>query len=124
MARLGRANVTVTNMIGLVLADDHWVFAEGLGVMLDAQDDLAVLGVAHDAHQAVELAATNEPMILLLDAHMPGADLAWTLRAVKTASPANKVLILSADTRKETITEALRTGANGFLAKKTSSRQV
>ena len=78
--------MTVTNMIGLVLADDHRVFAEGLGVMLDAQDDLAVLGVAHDAHQAVELAATHEPMVLLLDAHMPGSDLASTLRAVRTTA--------------------------------------
>jgi NarL family two-component system response regulator LiaR len=116
--------VTVTNMIGLVLADDHRVFAEGLGVMLDAQDDLAVLGVAHDAHQAVELAATHEPMVLLLDAHMSGSDLASTLRAVKAASPSSKVLMLSADTRKETIAEALRAGADGFLAKDASSRQV
>ena len=116
--------MTVTNMIGLVLADDHRVFAEGLGVMLDAQDDLAVLGVAHDAHQAVELAATHEPMVLLLDAHMPGSDLASTLRAVKAASPSSKVLMLSADTRKETIAEALRAGADGFLAKDASSRQV
>jgi two-component system, NarL family, response regulator LiaR len=101
--------VTVTNMIGLVLADDHRVFAEGLGVMLDAQDDLAVLGVAHDAHQAVELAAKHEPMVL---------------RAVKAASPGSRVLMLSADTRKETIAEALRAGADGFLAKDASSRQV
>jgi NarL family two-component system response regulator LiaR len=124
MALLGGRRVTVTNMIGLVLADDHRVFAEGLGVMLDAQDDLAVLGVAHDAHQAVELAAKHEPMVLLLDAHMPGSDLASTLRAVKAASPDTRVLMLSADTRKETIAEALRAGADGFLAKDASSCQV
>ena len=93
----------MTNMIGLVLADDHRVFAEGLGVMLDAQDDLAVLGVAHDSHQAIELAARHEPTVLLLDAHMPGPDLATTLRAVRAASPGTKVLMLSADTRRETI---------------------
>jgi len=114
----------VTNMIGLVLADDHRVFAEGLGVMLDAEDDLAVLGVAHDSHQAIELAATHEPTLLLLDAHMPGPDLATTLRAVKASSPATKVLMLSADTRRETIAEALAAGADGFLAKDASSRQV
>jgi two-component system, NarL family, response regulator LiaR len=114
----------VTNMIGLVLADDHRVFAEGLGVMLDAQDDLAVLGVAHDSHQAIELAARHEPTVLLLDAHMPGPDLATTLRAVRAASPATKVLMLSADTRRETIAEALAAGADGFLAKDASSRQV
>jgi DNA-binding NarL/FixJ family response regulator len=74
----------------LVLADDHRVFAEGLGVMLDAQDDLAVLGVAHDSHQAIELAARHEPTVLLLDPHMPGPDLATTLRAVREASPATR----------------------------------
>jgi NarL family two-component system response regulator LiaR len=114
----------VTNMIGLVLADDHRVFAEGLGVMLDAQDDLAVLGVAHDGHQAVELAARHEPTVLLLDAHMPGPDLATTLSAVTAASPDTKVLMLSADTRRETIAKALEAGADGFLAKEASSRQV
>src|SRR4029450_8030339 len=114
----------VTNMIGLVLADDHRVFAEGLGVMLDAQDDLAVLGVAHDSHQAIELAARHEPTVLLLDAHMPGPDLATTLRAVRASSPGTKVLMLSADTRPETIAEALEAGADGFLAKDASSRQV
>ena len=114
----------MTNMIGLVLADDHRVFAEGLGVMLDAQDDLAVLGVAHDSHQAIELAARHEPAVLLLDAHMPGPDLATTLRAVRASSPATKVLMLSADTRRETINEALAAGADGFLAKDASGRQV
>jgi NarL family two-component system response regulator LiaR len=114
----------VTNMIGLVLADDHRVFAEGLGVMLDAQDDLAVLGVAHDSHEAIELAARHEPTVLLLDAHMPGPDLATTLRAVRASSPDTKALMLSADTRRETIAEALEAGADGFLAKDASSRQV
>ena len=114
----------MTNTIGLVLADDHRVFAEGLGVMLDAQDDLAVLGVAHDSDRAIELAARHEPTVLLLDAHMPGPDLSTTLRAVRAASPATKVLMLSADTRRETISEALEAGADGFLAKDASSRQV
>src|SRR5215216_540237 len=114
----------VTNMIGLVLADDHRVFAEGLGVMLDAQDDLAVLGVAHDSHQAIELAARYEPTVLLLDSHMPGPDLATTLRAIRASSPDTKVLMLSADTRRETIASALEAGVDGFLAKDASSRQI
>jgi DNA-binding NarL/FixJ family response regulator len=109
---------------GVLIADQNRTFAEGLGVMLDAQDDLTVLGVAHDSHHAVELAATHEPIVLLLDAHMSGSGLASTLRAVKAASPATRVLIVSADTRKETIAAALESGADGFLAKDASSRQV
>jgi DNA-binding NarL/FixJ family response regulator len=111
-------------MIGLVLADDHRVFAEGLGVMLDAQDDLKVLAVAHDGAQAVAEATRHQPAVLLLDAHMPGDNLASTLRAVKAASPATRVLLLSADTRRETIAAAIKAGADGFLAKKGTSRQV
>jgi DNA-binding NarL/FixJ family response regulator len=111
-------------MIGLVLADDHRVFAEGLGVMLDAEDDLKVLAVAHDGAQAVQEAAKHQPEVLLLDAHMPGYDLAGTLRAVKAASPATKVLMLSADTRRETIAAAIAAGADGFLAKDGTGRQV
>ena len=107
-------------MIGLVLADDHRVFAEGLGVMLDAQDDLAVLGVAHDSHQAIELAARHEPAVLLLDAHMPGPDLATTPFGAVQASPSTRVPMLSADTR-EVINEALAAGADGFLAKDASA---
>jgi DNA-binding NarL/FixJ family response regulator len=114
----------VTNMIELVLADDHRVFAEGLGLMLDAQDDLAVLGVAHDHDQAIGLAARHQPTVLLLDAHMPGAEMATTLRGVKAVSPDTKVLMLSADTRRETITAAIDSGADGFLAKEASSREV
>jgi DNA-binding NarL/FixJ family response regulator len=110
--------------VGVLIAHPYRVFAEGLGVMLDAQDDLAVLGVAHDGHLAVELAAKHEPTVLLLDAHMPGPDLATTLRAVKAASPNTKVLMLSADTRRETVAGALDAGADGFLAKDASSRQV
>jgi DNA-binding NarL/FixJ family response regulator len=114
----------LTEMIGLVLADDHRVFAEGLGVMLDAEDDMKVLAVAHDGGQAVEEAARHQPSVLLLDAHMPGYDLASTLRAVKAASPGTKVLMLSADTRRETIAAAIDAGADGFLAKEATSRQV
>jgi DNA-binding NarL/FixJ family response regulator len=114
----------VGEMIGLVLADDHQVFAEGLGVMLDAEDDLQVLAVAHDGAQAIQQAAAHQPEVLLLDAHMPGFDLAATLRAVKAASPATRVLILSADPRRETIAAALAGGADGFLAKDGTSRQV
>jgi DNA-binding NarL/FixJ family response regulator/anti-anti-sigma regulatory factor len=109
---------------GILIAHPYQMVAEGLGVMLDAQDDLAVLGVAHDSHQAIELAARHEPTVLLLDAHMPGPDLATTLRAVKASSPATKVLMLSADTRRATIAAALAAGADGFLAKDASSRQV
>jgi DNA-binding NarL/FixJ family response regulator len=107
-----------------VVADNQQLFAEGLAMILDAEDDFAVVGVAHDGRRAVELAADHRPAVLLLDAHLPDADLGATLTAVRVASPATKVLLLAGDARRETIAAVTACGADGLLAKDRSSRQV
>jgi DNA-binding NarL/FixJ family response regulator len=114
----------VETPITLVVADHHQLFAEGLAIILDAEDDLAVLGVAHDRQAAVALAATHRPAGLLLDAHLPGDHLGATLTTVRAASPATKVLLLADDARRETIAALTTGGADGLLAKDRSSRQV
>jgi DNA-binding NarL/FixJ family response regulator len=115
---------TMGGTITLVLADDHAVFAEGLGMVLDAEEDLQVLGVAADGAQALELFGQDPPAVLLLDAHMPRTDVAAVLREVKQRAPGTKVLVLSADTRSETVNTVIEAGADGFLAKDVSSPQV
>jgi NarL family two-component system response regulator LiaR len=111
-------------VVTLVVADHQQLFAEGLAMILDAEDDFAVVGVAHDGRRAVELAANHRPAVLLLDAHLPDADLGATLTAVRVASPATKVLLLAGDARRETIAAVTACGADGLLAKDRSSRQV
>jgi DNA-binding NarL/FixJ family response regulator len=112
------------NRITLVLADDHEVFAEGLSVVLDAEEDLQVLGLASDGAEALELLDGDPPAVLLLDAHMPRTDVTAVLREAKRRAPGTKVLVLSADTRSETVNTAIEAGADGFLAKDVSSPQV
>jgi two-component system NarL family response regulator len=112
------------NRITLVLADDHEVFAEGLSMVLDAEEDLQVLGLASDGAEALELLDGDPPAVLLLDAHMPRTDVAAVLREVKRRAPGTKVLVLSADTRSETVNTVIEAGADGFLAKDVSSPQV
>jgi len=112
------------NRITLVLADDHEVFAEGLSMVLDAEEDLQVLGLASDGAEALELVDGDPPAVLLLDAYMPRTDVTAVLREVKQRAPGTKVLVLSADTRRETVNTALAAGADGFLAKDVSSPQV
>jgi DNA-binding NarL/FixJ family response regulator len=115
---------TMAGTITLVLADDHEVFAEGLGMVLDAEEDLQVLGVAADGARALELFAEDPPAVLLLDAHMPSTDVTEVLRAVKQRAPGTKVLVLSADTRSETVNTVIEAGADGFLAKDVTSPEV
>jgi two-component system nitrate/nitrite response regulator NarL len=114
----------VANTVTLVLADYHVVFAEGLRVILDAEDDLAVLDVAHDDCQAVTLAAEHRPAVLVLDAYLPVGSLDQTLAAVKAASPTTKLLVLLGAAHPETTAAVLSSGADGYLAKTQSSRQV
>jgi DNA-binding NarL/FixJ family response regulator len=111
-------------MITLLLADDHQVFAEGLGMVLDAEDDVEVLGVARDGEEALRLLDRHLPDVLLLDAHMPRTDLCAVLRAAKAKAPGTKVVVLSADTRPETVDLAIQAGADGFLAKDLAGWQL
>jgi two-component system nitrate/nitrite response regulator NarL len=110
-------------VIGLVLADQNAIFAEGLGIILDAEVDLAVLGLAHTTCRAIELVAAHRPTVLLLEAQLAVANPAQAVTAVKAASP-TKVLIVSPDAHQQTIRLAMAAGADGVLAKHESSQRL
>jgi DNA-binding NarL/FixJ family response regulator len=114
----------VTNVVDLVLAEHHVLVAEGLGMLLAAEDDLDVVGLAHHSGQAIELAATHQPMVLVVDAELPVGDLAETLAAARAAAPATTLLVLAGDAHPDTTAAVLAAGADGCLAKDQSSRQV
>jgi len=111
-------------VVGLVVADHQQAFAEGLGIILDGHDDLAVLGVAHDSRQAIQLATDHRPAVLLLDANLPGGGPVKTPAAVRAASPATRVLLLAAQARHSVAAAAIAAGADGLVTKDMSSQQV
>jgi DNA-binding NarL/FixJ family response regulator len=114
----------VTNVVSLVLADRHVLVAEGLGVLLDAEDDLIVLDLTDHSGQAIQLAAEHQPAVLVLDADLPGGSLGETLAAANAVAPTTKLLVLSGDARPKTTAAVLASGADGCLAKDRSSWQV
>jgi DNA-binding NarL/FixJ family response regulator len=114
----------VGQQVRFLLADGHPAFAEGLAMILEAQTDFTVCGVAHDARSAVELVAAHQPSVLLLDAQLPGGDPAETLAAAKASSPTTKVLLLSATTSRNAIAAATSAGADGIAARGGSSREL
>jgi DNA-binding NarL/FixJ family response regulator len=111
-------------VVGVVVADHQQAFAEGLAILLEAQDGLAVLGMAHDTCRAVQLAAEHRPAVLLLDARLPGGDPVKTPTAVKAASPATRVLLLAAEARRSMLAAAIPSGADGLVTKDASSQEV
>ena len=93
-------------------------------MLLAAEDDLDVLGLAHHSGQAIEVAATHQPTVLVLDAELPTGDLAETLAAARAAAPATRLLVLADDGHPATTAAVLAAGADGCLATDYSSRQM
>ena len=110
--------------ITVLLAEDHMVVREGFRRLLDAEDDLEVVGEAQTGRQAVALAKKLRPAVVVMDIAMPMLNGLEAARQILKAVPATKVLILSAHSDDAYIEHAIEVGAAGFLLKQTSSHDL
>jgi DNA-binding NarL/FixJ family response regulator len=108
-------------VISVVIADDQALVRAGFRSLLDAQQDINVVGEAANGDEAVQLALEKRPDVVLMDIRMPGVDgLVATRRIVEDERLENvKVVILTTFDLDEYVFEAIRAGANGFLVKDT-----
>ena len=113
-------------MIRVALADDQALVRAGFRALLDAEDDLEVVGEAGDGDEAVRIARTESPDVFLMDIRMPGTD---GLEATRTITADDRltgvrVVILTTFDLDEYVFEALRIGASGFLVKDTDPAEL
>jgi two-component system, NarL family, nitrate/nitrite response regulator NarL len=111
--------------VRIVIADDHPIFRDGLRRLLEAEEDLKVLGEASDGAEAVKLARQLKPDILLLDLAMPKHPGLEALRELSVGTPgANpvRVILLTAAAEKGQIVEALQLGARGVVLKDSATQ--
>lgn len=104
-------------MIRLLIADDHPVVRDGLAGMLASQPDLQLVGAAADGRQAVDLAASTHPDVLLLDLRMPGMDGVQAIGELRSRHPEIRVLVLTTYDTDADILRAIEAGASGYLLK-------
>ncbi|GAA4392014.1 response regulator transcription factor [Tsukamurella soli] len=103
--------------IRLVLADDQATVRDALAVMLDLDDDVDVVGAAANGAEAVELAGSRSPDVVLLDLNMPVLGGVAATERIRAAHPGVAILILTTFDDDESILSALRAGAVGYLTK-------
>ncbi len=104
-------------MLKLLLVDDHAVFREGIGALLEMEGDIQVVGGASRGEEALRLAADLQPDVVLLDIAMPDMDGIEICRRLKRSLPNTAVLVLSASDNEEEVTAALTAGASGYVVK-------
>lgn len=102
--------------ITVLIADDHGVVREGLRAMLERQD-LLVVGEARTGREAIALAQSLSPNVVLLDIRMPDLDGLQALIAIKAARPEVSVILLTSHANPGYLARAVAHGAAGFLSK-------
>jgi DNA-binding NarL/FixJ family response regulator len=113
-------------VIRIALVDDQALLRAGLRALLNAEDDLEVVGEAGDGEEAIALAASARPDVVLMDIRMPGVDgLEATRRIVADPELAEvKVVVLTTFEVDEYVFDALRAGAAGFLLKEADPEDI
>lgn len=110
--------------IRILLADDQALFREGLDTLLSVHKDIQVVGQAVNGQDAVDQALRLRPDVILMDMQMPVLNGVGATRRLKQSLPDCRVIILTTFDDKETVFDALRAGAVGYLLKDVGSSQL
>lgn len=110
--------------IRVLVADDHKLFIDGLGSILQRRPDIEVVGAARDGLSTVRLAAELEPNLILMDISMPHLNGIEATRKIMAERPTTRVIMLSMHSDRRYVVAALRAGARGYLLKDSASEDL
>jgi two-component system, NarL family, response regulator len=112
------------NAIRILIADDHPVVREGLAAILELEQDLEVVGQAHDGEEVCRLYHQLSPDILILDLRMPKKDGIEVVTELMSLRPRPRIIILTHSAKAEDLRRALAAGAKSYLLKGAEPEQV
>jgi DNA-binding NarL/FixJ family response regulator len=113
-----------TPAVRVVIADDQRVVREGLATLVDLLDGVEVVGVAGDGDEAVRLAVAVRPDVVMMDLRMPRCDGVEATRRLREHAPGVKVLMLTTYADDQSVIDALRAGARGYLTKDAGADEI
>src|SRR6202047_2977506 len=108
-------------VIRILVADDHAIFRDGLRKLLEAADEIKIVGEASNAVKCVKMLGKLKPDILLLDLRMPEKDGLGVLEEVNFDSLPTRVIVLTAAEDDRDVVRAMRLGARGIVLKQSAS---
>jgi DNA-binding NarL/FixJ family response regulator len=103
--------------VRVLIADDHRLFREGVRSLLASLPDVEVVGEAATGDDAVALASTEQPDVVLMDIQMPGLNGIEATRRILAASPHAGIIVLTMFDDDDSVFAAMRAGARGYLLK-------
>jgi DNA-binding NarL/FixJ family response regulator len=108
----------------IVIAEDHAMLRAGIRALLAADSDIEVVGEADNGKDAVRLACSLAPTLVLMDLNMPGSNGLEAIAEIKRRAPEVKILVITMHKVDEYIQEALRNGASGYILKESGHDEL
>jgi DNA-binding NarL/FixJ family response regulator len=115
---------TDVRVIGVVLVDDHPLVRAGLSTLIDAADDMTVVGEAANGAEAVRVCSSVEADVVLMDLSMPVLDGVAATRQLLVDNPAARVVVLSSFSDRARVRDAISAGAVGYVLKDAGPDEV
>lgn len=108
----------------VLIAEDHALFRAGLRAMLNSEADLEIVGEVQDGKDAVRMATSLTPDLILMDLNMPGSHGLGAIAEIRKRVPDMRILVISMHKTDEYIQEALRNGASGYILKESGPEEL
>lgn len=108
----------------VLVADDHELFLEGLALLVATLPSCEVVGMAHDGSEAVVLAESLDPQVILMDARMPGLSGVEAAGRILTNDPTAAIIMVTMFADDETVFRAMKAGAKGYVLKGGSKAEL
>jgi len=110
--------------IRVLIADDQTITRSGIRSLLVAQEDVEIVGEAHNGEEAIEFASSTQPDVILMDLRMPGVNGIDATRRIHRTFPHIGILVLTVFEDDTSVFPAIRAGARGYLLKNTEQEEL
>jgi NarL family two-component system response regulator LiaR len=116
--------MTVSETIRILIVDDHAIVREGQRALIDTEPGMEVVGEAKDGNEAVELARSLQPDVILLDLLMPRKEGTEAIEEIKADNAQAQILVLTSFSEDEKVYAAIKAGAMGYLLKDSAPQEI